>query len=710
MPGKSGIGAPEGRQSFGVVPYPAGAGISSVSLFALLIVAFLENHLQAAPGDLDPTFGSNGVVISSFGSNDSALATSMVLQPDGKIVVGGFAKADFVLETPVVVRYNIDGTPDTSFGDGGCVSTLELTKTNLVRKYTSTAKTGVALQPDGKIVLGATGWPRPTGLPYVQVYGIFRFGDDGTPDASFDADGYRLMSLGSITSMPFGGLVLQPDGKIVFTGYSNGMNVVRLQPNGSSDLGFGVGGVALAVPDLVSNSYITVSSAAATILAPDGTVLVAGTAYHDTNWCAVVARLTPFGSLVTSFGSDGKAIALLGADSSAAAVARQADGKIVVGGRFANGAISAILLLRYDYYGNPDTTFGSNGVVICDVGAANEGTSAIALQADGKVVVSGSIWNDAQYDSVLLRFNTDGSLDSGFGSNGVVVTEFSPANDYTTAVAIQPDGKIVTAGYAALNPSNQFVLARYDSGLGPAPEIDVVAASSLTHTLSRINLGSIASGASNTVVLTVRNVGYTNLTGLAVTIDGTNAADFAVEQPTDTDLAPGSNTTFTVSFTAGAIGQSTAALHIASSDLDENPFDITLVARSLTRIEAWRLAHFGSPDDIGDGADSNDWESDGNANLIEFATDSDPRQYGPFPATLAGDGASLLFTFTRNKAAVGELSFIVEWSDTLLPDDWHTDGTSESILSDDGQTQRVQITLPISPGPARFVRLRVTRP
>jgi len=78
---------------------------------------------------------------------------------------------------------------------------------------------------------------------------------------------------------------------------------------------------------------------------------------------------------------------------------------------------------------------------------------------------------------------------------------------------------------------------------------------------------------------------------------------------------------------------------------------------------------------------------------------------------MAPSGGSFSFVYSRNKAAVGELTFIVEWSDTLLPDDWHSEGVVENILpGGDAATDLVQATIPAGPGPARFVRLRVTRP
>ena len=691
----------------------------SLASLALLIAA---GSLHAAPGDLDPTFGSNGVVISSFGTNDIATATSMALQSDGRIVVGGFIRGDSSRESPAIARYTTNGVLDVSLGGKGWKSTrdwggdLWSLARNTNAPYDAT---GVTLQADGKILFGAIG----KGI-YSDDLAIVRCHSNGTVDDSFGPEywrlGYRLYGMEGFTA--FGGIVVQPDGRIVFTKStwhttrdysSSGVILNRLWSSGETDYAFGTNGSALILTNFWVG-FLTghLSHAYATVLQPDGRIIGGGFAYDGANSSAALARTLSDGSMDISFGGDGRQITPFQHFSKIAGLALQADGRIVAAGQVNNGIDYDMLLLRYNANGDLDTTFGSNGVVIAALGPLQDLSSGVAIQADGKIVVCGSFDNPTSRDSVLLRYNTNGAPDATFGSNGVVVTQFSPGNDYATALAIEPDGKIITAGYAVLSPSNHFALTRYDSGLGPSAEIDVRDSSNapLTHTLGQLNVGSLLPGASNTVSLTIRNTGYTNLVGLAVAIDGTDAADFVATQPPVTDLPPGSNTTFTITFTAGDLGQRTAALHIVSNDLDENPFDVTLIGRGLIHIEAWRLANFGSPDDIGEGADTRDYEPDGAHNLLEFAVDSNPRQYGPIPATLANDGASLHFTCARNKNAIGELTFVVEWSDTLLPDDWHSDDVSESILSDDGLRQRVQATIPIGPGPARFVRLRVTRP
>ena len=130
---------------------------------------------------------------------------------------------------------------------------------------------------------------------------------------------------------------------------------------------------------------------------------------------------------------------------------------------------------------------------------------------------------------------------------------------------------------------------------------------------------------------------------------------------------------------------------------------------SVTAIEAWRQAYFGSPSSTGNGADLADPDQDALPNLLEFGTEQSPIHPGAAPITVIQTGSVLEITYLRNKAAFGEFAFIVEWSD-FLDGVWSTEGVKESILSDDGVVQHVSATVPQSPNGQRFVRLRVTEP
>ena len=153
------------------------------------------------------------------------------------------------------------------------------------------------------------------------------------------------------------------------------------------------------------------------------------------------------GALDTSFGGVGKVSTAFGGDETAMAL--QADGKIVMAGGSANN----FLLARYNADGSLDAGFGDGGLVTTDVGngAADE-ARGVAIQSDGKIVVVGYVFashipgNPINFDFALVRYNTDGSLDTSFGDGGKVTTDFNGLGDRAFAVAIQPDDKIVVVG------------------------------------------------------------------------------------------------------------------------------------------------------------------------------------------------------------------------------------------------------------------------
>lgn len=172
------------------------------------------------------------------------------------------------------------------------------------------------------------------------------------------------------------------------------------------------------------------------------------------------------GSLDTSFGTDGKTVTAVGpTDDYAQAMAVQADGKLVVVGYGNTGASTDFELVRYQRDGAIDTTFGNNGVVTTDVSTGSDVANAVAIQADGKIVVAGSADVAPKGKSfAVVRYNADGSLDGTFGNGGKVITSFGSQSDEAFAVVVQADGKIVLGGhYRHSTQGLDFALARYET-------------------------------------------------------------------------------------------------------------------------------------------------------------------------------------------------------------------------------------------------------
>ncbi len=180
------------------------------------------------------------------------------------------------------------------------------------------------------------------------------------------------------------------------------------------------------------------------------------------------------GDLDLTFGTDGKVLTdFSGNGDAGTAVALQADGRIVVAGLARSGideASADFALARYEADGTLDSSFGNAGRVITDFAANFDIASAVAIQADGKIVAAGRSQNDSGIDFALARYDSDGNLDPTFGTGGMVRTVFPTGISRILAVAIQADQKIVAAGRAIGPNVYDFALARYnvDGTLDPS--------------------------------------------------------------------------------------------------------------------------------------------------------------------------------------------------------------------------------------------------
>ncbi len=233
--------------------------------------------------------------------------------------------------------------------------------------------------------------------------------------------------------------------------------LVRYNTNGSLDTSFDTDG-KVTTPVVPGNS----DYAYALAIQDDGKIVAAGYTSDGLDADFALVRYNTDGSLDTSFHTDGIVTTDIGADIDiASAVSIQDDGKIVAGGSSWNGTDDDFALVRYNTNGSLDTGFHTDGIVTTDMGTGNDLAYALAIQDDGKIVAAGSSWNGADNDFALIRYNTDGSLDTTFHTDGIVITEVGTDDDVAYALAIQADGKIVAAGSSS-NTSDDFALVRYE--------------------------------------------------------------------------------------------------------------------------------------------------------------------------------------------------------------------------------------------------------
>lgn len=205
----------------------------------------------------------------------------------------------------------------------------------------------------------------------------------------------------------------------------------------------------------------------AVVIQPDGKIVVAGYSNHvNTYNDFTLARYNTNGSLDTSFDTDGKVTTDFGnTHDSGLAIALQPDGKIIVVGNRIYGGNYEFGMARYNHDGTLDSNFGTDGKVITDFSnnLFNEGATAVALQPDGKIIVVGySYFDITNYDIAIARFNADGSLDASFDIDGKVITDVNGSTDQGLAVVHQPDGRIIVAGYSHDPKTNSDIaLLRY---------------------------------------------------------------------------------------------------------------------------------------------------------------------------------------------------------------------------------------------------------
>ena len=298
----------------------------------------------------------------------------------------------------------------------------------------------VTVQRDGKILVAGVSDGN---------FALVRYNANGSLDASFSGDGKLTSETGSGYDV-----LVQPDGKILLAGESSGrISVVRYNPDGSLDSTFGNSGRAAIDVGAVLDSGQSVA------LQADGKILVAGYS-KDTltnlGFDFSLVRFNTNGSLDTSFSSDGKVTTAFGTANADYCydITVQSDGKILLVG----GSDHIQALVRYDTDGGLDTTFDDDG----RVKTAGFNGVAVSLQADGKILVAGGAGYPS--DSSLVRYNTNGSLDPTFGNAGAVKTDFGSSSEGANSVVIQPDGKIVVAGFT-LNVSTlseDYALSRYN--------------------------------------------------------------------------------------------------------------------------------------------------------------------------------------------------------------------------------------------------------
>jgi uncharacterized delta-60 repeat protein len=407
-------------------------------------------------GAIDNSFGVHGIQEAAMSANSCAFAA--VLQPNDRIIVGGDSDPNNELTDFTLARYTLSGQPDGSFGFGGVVQQPNGLNSPIA---------ATLIQSDGKIIAAGTEFGfsgGPTGLGPTAA-ALVRYNPDGSLDTSFGADGRVLFRIGRNAS--FDALAIDAHGDIVAGGagtddMGNGeFALVRFHPNGTVDASFGKGGVVLTA--FTSSPSPQITSMA---IQPNGDIVATGTTVNALDQVDV-ARYLPDGMLDPSFASGGKFARFANnGDPSTSAIALQTDGKIVITGGPNNGFGVFRLLPN----GKLDSGFGMGGVVVTDF--ANEfvaSATAIAIDSSGDLVVGGYVLGDDDGTAfALVRYShVSGKLDPTFGNGGKVTLLLPFGIGEIDSLAIQKNGKII-AGGESQGDINEFqssaALLRFTTG------------------------------------------------------------------------------------------------------------------------------------------------------------------------------------------------------------------------------------------------------
>ncbi|MCG3166637.1 MAG: hypothetical protein POELPBGB_02417 [Bacteroidia bacterium] len=417
-------------------------------LLSAALTSLFTANCFAQPGSLDSDFNGDGKKTDFF-DTDTDDGTSIVVQPDGKILVAGYSYIqgdhDFV-----IIRYTSDGNYDNTFsGDG-------MTSVNFGSLYNDFCM-DMVLQSDGKIILAGHYYINSGNSDICMV----RLNNDGSIDDTFGNSGKVFFDPGTANDY-LRAVTLSPSGKLVITGDAWGDTfIAQFNADGSVDNTFGTSGLIVTQVANVSTYALEITCQ------PDGKILIAGYYAPDvTDIDFMLFRYNSDGTPDNTFSNDGMVNTdIAGGHERAYCLYLHDDGKISVAGISGNKSA----LVRYNANGTLDVSLNGSGKTEL-AGTDNYTVNNIEFQADGKYILGGNYHDpNVNFHSsfALMRLNYDGSFDNTFGTNGITTTTFDGnVNNELSDITIQPDLRIVATGgtgpYSALH---DIATARYLSGL-----------------------------------------------------------------------------------------------------------------------------------------------------------------------------------------------------------------------------------------------------
>lgn len=424
---------------------------NTLTFFALILFVFAGRVFGQPAGSLDLTFNGTGKVV--YDRDKMDVYQDVKVQNDGKIIAVGISYTPSYSSVIEVSRYLTDGSFDPSFGTGGHFN------------YSTGIETGAnkcIINDDSTIlVCGYT-----TDYATYSMF-ILKLKADGTLDPSFGTNGVCIAETSPAEKNVFG-MTMQGDGKILLAGYSvngdyrNAPVLLRFTASGALDTSFGTNGIATIPVTESDNDFSAVA------VQSDGKIVAAGHISNGLSWFSLlIARFDTSGALDAGYGTAGVVnMNLNNVDDEFFGMKLTSENEAILTGFTVSQSnmYYHLLLMKFDVNGQPVTSFGTNGSVVYGNVPYTVGNS-MALQADGKILIAGCTGQlqPSNNDWALWRFNSNGSPDAGFGTNGLVTTDFFGNADEALGIALHLD-KIVLAGKTR-NATDylDFAVARYDN-------------------------------------------------------------------------------------------------------------------------------------------------------------------------------------------------------------------------------------------------------
>jgi uncharacterized delta-60 repeat protein len=403
----------------------------------------------AAEGDLDPTFGSGGTVVTPFAGGPS-VARGMVIDAQGRIIVVGAAIVSNGNDHSdmAIARYLPSGGLDPSFSADG-LATVDFPAAD-----TSEGANAVAVDSRGGILVA--GFRQTALMGSSEDFALVRLGDDGAVDASFGSSGYATKDLHDADEA--NGIAVDAQGRIILAGSTHfatddDFGVARFDANGQPDSAFGAGGDTSV--DFTSGPGDD-DYAKAVAVDVQGRIVLVGTS--QTNFG--VARLNGDGSPDPSFGSVGYVTTSVGGvGDHAVAMAIDPQGRVLAGGLASVGGGSQFALVRYNDNASLDATFSDDGKVLTPV-ADTDDVDGLAIDGQGRIVASGTAADPSNNtSSAVVRYQTNGAVDPSFGQSGIARVGDSLINSFSV-VALDDHDRIVVARTVGSGPGLKFGLFR----------------------------------------------------------------------------------------------------------------------------------------------------------------------------------------------------------------------------------------------------------